>query len=34
VTGYRGSTVPPDGTPATLFAFDAFPGLAEGVYVG
>jgi hypothetical protein len=34
VTGYRGSTILPDGTPSTGFAFDAFPGLIGGVYVG
>jgi hypothetical protein len=34
VTGYRGSVVPPDGTPAELFAFEAFAGLSGGVYVG
>jgi murein DD-endopeptidase MepM/ murein hydrolase activator NlpD len=34
VTGYRGSTILPDGTPSTGFTFDAFPGLIGGVYVG
>jgi hypothetical protein len=34
VTAYSGATVPADGIPSVLFAVDAFPGFAGGVYVG
>jgi hypothetical protein len=33
-TAYLGSTIPADGTPPTEFAFDAFPGFTNGIYVG
>ncbi|HET6575337.1 MAG TPA: right-handed parallel beta-helix repeat-containing protein [Fimbriiglobus sp.] len=34
LTAYAGSTIPADGTPPELFAFDAFPGFTNGIYVG
>jgi hypothetical protein len=34
VTAYAGKAIPVDGTPATLFSFDAVPGFTNGVFVG
>jgi hypothetical protein len=34
VTSYLGKDIPVDGTPPTNFAFDAFPGFTNGIYVG
>jgi hypothetical protein len=34
LTAYAGSTIPADGTPPELYAFDAFPGFTNGIYVG
>src|SRR5207248_6457552 len=34
VTAYPGKAIAPDGTPATAFDFETFPGLAGGVFVG
>jgi hypothetical protein len=34
VTGYAGKSIPADGTPPDLFAFDAFPGFLGGVFTG
>jgi hypothetical protein len=34
VMGFLGSSLTPSGTPTPTFSFDAFPGFANGVYVG
>jgi hypothetical protein len=34
VTGYSGQGAPTNGEPRELFAFDALPGFAGGVFVG
>ena len=34
LTAYAGSTIPTDGTPPELYAFEAFAGFLNGIYVG
>jgi hypothetical protein len=34
VNGYAGQGITPNQTPVELFAFDAFPGITGGVFVG